>query len=94
MRNTERVLANSAVARVLETEKRLGAALTFEGIAAEVVGVYPEVMLEGAADAGAWSCGMVAGLIDDIPSCQELISRIMTQAERLIRDRLTRLADA
>ncbi len=42
-------------------------------------------------DAGAWSCGMVAGLIDDIPTCKQLIDRIMTQAEALIRERLTSL---
>jgi NAD(P)H-dependent flavin oxidoreductase YrpB (nitropropane dioxygenase family) len=39
-------------------------------------------------NAGAWSCGMVAGLIDDIPTAKELIDRIMADAERLIRDRL------
>jgi nitronate monooxygenase len=39
-------------------------------------------------DAGAWSCGMVAGLINDIPTVQELIDRIMRQAEEIISDRL------
>ena len=39
-------------------------------------------------DAGAWSCGMVAGLIHDIPTCRELIDRIMAQAEAIIRQRL------
>jgi nitronate monooxygenase len=39
-------------------------------------------------DAGAWSCGMVVGLIHDIPSVKELIDRIMADAERLIRSRL------
>jgi nitronate monooxygenase len=41
-------------------------------------------MSEGTMDAGAWSCGMVAGLIHDIPTCQELIDRIMLQAEEII----------
>ena len=45
-------------------------------------------MLEGTMDAGAWSCGMVAGLIHDIPTCKELIDRIMAEAEALIRQRL------
>ena len=40
-------------------------------------------------DAGAWSCGMVAGLIHDIPTCKELIDRIMAQAEELISKRLS-----
>ena len=39
-------------------------------------------MIDGEMDAGAWSCGMVAGLIDDIPTCAELIERIMAEAER------------
>ena len=39
-------------------------------------------------DAGAWSCGMVIGLIHDIPTCQELIDRIMLEAEEIIRGRL------
>ena len=39
-------------------------------------------------DAGAWSCGMVAGLINDIPTCQELIDRIISEAEAIIDGRL------
>lgn len=88
LRNTERVLNNPAVERVLEKEAELGKHLTFEDIFEEVAGVYPRVMQEGDVDAGAWSCGMVAGLIHDIPTCGELITRIMSQAEVLIRKRL------
>jgi nitronate monooxygenase len=39
-------------------------------------------------DAGAWSCGLVAGLINDIPTVKELVDRIMVGAERIIRHRL------
>ena len=88
LRNTERVLTNTAVERLLEKEKKLGADIAFEDIMEEVAGVYPKVMLEGDMDAGAWSCGMVAGLINDIPTCQELIDRIMEEADGLIRQRL------
>ena len=88
LRNTERVLTNPAVERLLQTERELGADIKFEDVAAEVAGVYPRVMQEGAVDAGAWSCGMVAGLINDIPSCQELIDRIMRDADQLIAQRL------
>jgi len=88
LRNTERVLTNTAVERLLEKEKQLGADIAFEDIMEEVAGVYPKVMLEGDMDAGAWSCGMVAGLINDIPTCQELIDRIMEEADGLIRQRL------
>ncbi len=90
LRNTERVLKNAAVDRLLEKERRLGAALTFEDIAAEVAGVYPRIMKEGDMDLGAWSCGMVAGLIHDVPTVQELIDRIMAEAHAIISQRLAR----
>jgi len=88
LRNTERVLNNAAVERILEKERRLGADLTFEDVAAELVDVYPRILQEGDLDAGAWSCGIVAGLINDIPTCKELIERIMSDAEKIIKGRL------
>jgi nitronate monooxygenase len=84
LRNTERVMTNAAVERLLEKEKALGDNLKFEDIIGEVAGVYPRIMMEGDMDAGAWSCGMVAGLIHDIPTCKELIDRIMQEAEDII----------
>lgn len=92
LRNTERVLRNAAVDRLIEKEKTLGDDIRFEDIIDEVAGVYPRIMLDGAMDAGAWSCGMVAGLIDDIPTVRELIDRIMAEAEAIIGQRLPRLA--
>src|SRR6202050_4765626 len=91
LRNTERVLDNAATERVLAIERDKGAAVRFEDIRAELAGGYPKIMIDGDMDAGAWSCGMVVGLIDDIPSVQELIDRIMGEAERLIRERLAGL---
>ena len=91
LRNTERVLNNAAVERILEKEKELGSHIKFDDIVKEVAGVYPRVMLEGEMDAGPWSCGMVAGLIHDIPTVQELVDRIMTESEELIRTRLERM---
>jgi nitronate monooxygenase len=91
LRNTERVLANRAVERLLEIERQKGADLAIGDIVEQVAGVYPKVMGDGELDAGAWSCGMVAGLIDDVPTCQELVDRIMVQAESLIRQRLAGL---
>ncbi len=88
LRNTERVLRNGAVDRLLEKERTLGAALKFADIIDEVAGVYPKIMLEGTMDAGAWSCGMVAGLIHDVPTCKELIDRIMREANEIIGKRL------
>jgi NAD(P)H-dependent flavin oxidoreductase YrpB (nitropropane dioxygenase family) len=88
LRNTERVLTNEAVEKLLVIEKEKGKDLQFTDIIEQVAGVYPRIMMEGDMDAGAWSCGMVAGLIHDIPTCKELIDRIMTEAEQIIRGRL------
>jgi nitronate monooxygenase len=88
LRNTERVLKNAAVERLLEKERTLGAALTFQDIHAEVAGVYPRIMRDGDMDAGGWSCGMVAGLVNDIPTVAELIDRIMSEAHAIISRRL------
>ncbi|MFI5030020.1 MAG: NAD(P)H-dependent flavin oxidoreductase [Reyranellales bacterium] len=92
LRNTERVLKNEAVERLIGKEKELGAAITFKDIIAEVGGVYPRIMKGGEMDAGAWSCGMVAGLIHDVPTVKELIDRIMREAEEIIGRRLARMA--
>ncbi|MEQ8282717.1 MAG: nitronate monooxygenase family protein [Parvibaculum sp.] len=91
LRNTERVLANAAVDKIVEIERTKGAATTIEDIRELVGGVYPRVMQGGEMDAGAWSCGMVAGLIHDIPTCKELIDRMMAEAEQIIRHRLDKL---
>ena len=88
LRNTERVLHNAAVDRLLEKERTLGPNLRFEDIIDEVAGVYPRIMTDGEMEAGAWSCGMVAGLIHDIPTVKELIDRIMVEANAIVRERL------
>ncbi|WP_419814831.1 NAD(P)H-dependent flavin oxidoreductase [Glacieibacterium sp.] len=88
LRNTERVLTNAGVERLLAKERDLGSAIKFEDILPEVAGVYPRIMQQGDMDAGAWSCGMVAGLIHDIPTVRALIDRIMTEAEAIIGERL------
>jgi nitronate monooxygenase len=94
LRNTERVLRNTAVDRLLEKERALGSKLAFGDIATEVAGVYPRIMKDGTMDAGAWSCGMVAGLIRDIPTVQELIDRIMAEATAIITRRLSGMLNA
>lgn len=93
LRNTERVLKNKGVDELLEIEREKGARLKIEDIHEQVAGVYPKVMIDGEMDAGAWSCGMVVGLIHDIPTVKELIDRIMTEAEQIIRQRLTGFLD-
>lgn len=88
LRNTERVMNNPAVEELLRIEKQKGDDLQFSDIIEQVAGVYPSIMMEGDMDKGAWSCGMVAGLINDVPTCKELIDRIMSEAETIIRSRL------
>jgi len=94
LRNTERVLTNSAVEQLIQIEKEKGPDLKFEDIMEQVAGVYPRVMVEGKMDAGAWSCGMVVGLIRDIPTVRELIDRIMDEADQLIGRRLAGFLNA
>src|SRR5437879_9148703 len=93
LRNTERVLKNKDADQLLEIEREKGTSLKIEDIHDQVAGVYPKVMIDGDMDAGAWSCGMVAGLIHDIPTVKGLIDRIMADAERIIRQRLTGFLD-
>ena len=81
LRNTERVLNNKAVEEIVTTEKKLGTKLNFSDIEEQVAGVYPKVMQDGEMDIGAWSCGMVVGLINDIPTVKELIDRVIDQAK-------------
>jgi len=92
LKNTERVLSNVAVDRILQKERDLGDKIQIQDIMDEVAGVYPKVMQEGTMEAGAWSCGMVAGLINDIPSCEELINKIMDDAMEIINGRLKSLS--
>lgn len=93
LRNTERVLKNKGVDDLLEIERERGANLKIQDIHGQVAGVYPKVMIDGEMDAGAWSCGMVVGLINDIPTVKELIDRIMVDAETIIRQRLIGFLD-
>lgn len=91
LRNTERVLTNAGVEALLAIEREKGARTEIGDIRQFLGGVYPKVMVDGEMDAGAWSCGMVAGLIHDVPSVAELIERIMREAEGIVSQRLARL---
>ena len=93
LRNTERVLKNKGVDQLLGVEREKGASLKIDDIHDQVAGVYPRVMIDGDMDAGAWSCGMVVGLINDVPTVKELIERIMAEAEAIIRERLAGFLD-
>jgi len=88
LRNTERVIKNTAVEKIVEIEREKGADLAIDDIMDLVAGVYPKVMTDGDMESGAWSCGMVAGLIHDVPSCHDLVNNMVADAEEIIRGRL------
>ena len=86
MRNTSRVARNAISQQVVELERQ-GAA--FEDVRALVAGARGKLVYEnGDPDHGVWSAGQIQGLIHDIPTCDELVSRIVAEAEAIIRDRL------
>ena len=86
MRNTSRVARNAISQQVVELERQ-GAA--FEDVRALVAGARGKLVYEnGDHDHGVWSAGQIQGLIHDIPTCDELVSRIVAEAEAIIRDRL------
>ena len=88
LRNTERVLQNTAVDKVLEIE-RLGDT-KIEDIAPYVSGLIGKDMLEdGNMEKGVLSAGECMGLIHDIPTCRELMDRIMAQAEAVIKEKFS-----
>lgn len=90
LRNTERVMNNAAVQEIERIEKEKGESETIDDIRHLVTGAKGRLVLqEGKMDEAAWSCGMVAGLIHDIPTCDELIQRIMSETEFIVRERLT-----
>jgi nitronate monooxygenase len=85
--NTGRVSKNSVSDQVVEISSRPGA--VFEDVRHLVSGALGRQALEkGDLDAGLIWAGQVQGLIHDIPTCQELISRIVAEAEQIIRGRL------
>jgi len=87
LHNTARVAKNAVSDEVVAIERHGGA--TFEDVKPLVAGQRGRRAIEtGDVDGGVWSAGMVQGLIHDIPSCDELVSRIVREAEDIIRLRL------
>ncbi|MFQ6228409.1 NAD(P)H-dependent flavin oxidoreductase [Nocardia sp. NPDC002869] len=86
MHNTARVADNEVSRKVVEIEKAGG---KFEDVRELVSGARGRrVFEEGDLDAGIWSVGLCQGLIEDIPTCAELIGRMVGEAEELISARL------
>ncbi len=88
LRNTARVFKNSVAEQVVEVESEPGET-QFEDIQSLVQGAKGRELFDtGDLDKGIWSAGMIVGLIDDIPTCNELITRIVAEAEEIIKQRL------
>lgn len=88
LRNTARVYKNSVAEKVVEIEAKPGQT-NFQDLAPLVMGTKGRVVMdEGDMEAGIWSAGMVIGLIHDIPTCDELVGRIVKDATDIINGRL------
>jgi nitronate monooxygenase len=88
MRNTSHVARNAISQQVVAMER---AGATFADVQDLVAGSRGRgVYATGDTDAGIWSAGMVQGLIHDVPSCEDLVNRIMTEARDLIEKRIDR----
>lgn len=90
-RNTSRVARNAVSQQVVEAER---AGKPFEEIAHLVKGARGKEGLDmGDPDHGIWTVGQVQGLIRDVPTCKQLIDRIMAEADEIIASRLARFAE-
>lgn len=85
LRNTERVMHNPIVDKVLEIESRGNTKI--EDIAPFVSGLVGKEMLEqGQMDKGILAAGQTMGFVNDIPTCRQLLDRIMAEAEQVIKE--------
>jgi nitronate monooxygenase len=91
LKNTERVMANDAVEKVLEIERRPGPTQIEELVPFVAGRVGKEMLLQGQMNIGTLAAGQCMGLIRDIPSCKELLDRIMEQAEAMIKDKFSQV---
>ncbi|TLW92085.1 nitronate monooxygenase [Saccharomonospora piscinae] len=87
LRNTARVASNAVSKEVVRILDEGG---EFADVRELVAGVRGrEVLRTGDLDDGIWTAGTVQGLIHDVPTVADLIERIVTESDALVRDRLT-----
>ena len=87
MHNTARVFKNSVSDEVVEIESSGNA--TFEVIKDLVAGTRGRVVFEeGDLEHGIWSAGISVARVKDVVSCDELVSRLVSDAEEIIAGRL------
>jgi nitronate monooxygenase len=90
-RNTARVARNAVSQEVLQLERE---GRPFEDVAPLVAGARGRKVFEdGDPDAGIWTAGLVQGLINDVPTCAELVERIVLGANEIITGRLAQIAE-
>jgi nitronate monooxygenase len=90
-RNTARVARNAVSQQVLELERE---GRPFEDVAPLVAGSRGRKVFEdGDPDAGVWTAGLVQGLIHDVPTCAELVERIVLGANEIITERLAGISE-
>lgn len=87
-KNTARIFKNSVAKEVVRIEaerKATPAGVQFKDVQALVSGARGRQVYEkGDAEAGVWSAGMTVGLIDDIPTCAQLLDRIERETVEII----------
>ena len=89
LRNTSRVYGNTVAKTAIAMEAE---GKKIDEIGPFIAGAKGRLVYEtGDLEQGIWSAGTVMGLIQDIPSCQELVTRIISEAEALIKSKLARM---
>ncbi len=92
LRNTERTLHNSVVDKILAVENEKRENTTIEDLISLVSGLGGKDMIEnGDMESGVLAAGQSMGFVHDIPTCQELLDRIMNQAEEVIKEKFTQV---
>jgi NADH:quinone reductase (non-electrogenic) len=92
LRNTERVMHNPTVDKVLEIESR-GEHPDRRCRSLMSPAWWAKMLEEGDTQKGILAAGQCMGLIRDIPTCRELLDRIMAEAEATIREKFAQVFD-
>lgn len=83
LHNTARVYKNKVAMEVVAIERRGNA--KFEDVRDLVSGARGRLVYEnGDPDAGIWSAGIAVGLIDDVPTCEELLRRLEREVAEIV----------
>ena len=84
LNNTSRAFKNEVAKQVVALERQPGG-VKFEDVRDYVTGARGRIVFEsGDTDYGVWTAGITVGLIKDIPTCEELLSRMESEATEII----------